>query len=289
MLQIDSLTFLVRKLFQLPSIGSKTNNLTSLRYAEWACLVDQKKSVSKFEFDVHDVSKLKDPQDASDDKYNSTKLVKVLPTYAYRNRRMTEKDLYNEMAASSEKWEDFRQGMPLDRNEKSIGSAHVEVLACHGLVSERSSPLVTIIINRSKSRLTLIRPQPKLDKFTATDAVCYFVCGPFAFATDVIDGFMSPVWPSKSRRACVFPIFHAYQKLFVGVFDDDGAVSCFRVTQYQSIEIADSTPRYLRQAANDDFAGRAVIDLARLRPHSGWCLRIGSRSFAPCETNIIYL
>lgn len=209
---------MAKKLFHLPSIGSKTNKLTSLRYAEWACLIDQKKSVTKFEFDIHDVSKLKDPQDASEDKYNSTKLVKVQPTYAYRNRRMTEKDLYNDMATSSEKWEDFRQDASLDRDEKPIGSAHVEVLACHGL--------------------------PKLDKFTATDAVCYFVCGPFAFATDVIDGFMSPVWPSKSRRACIFPIFHAYQKLFVGVFDDDGA------------------------AANDDFAGRAVIDLARLRPNS---------------------
>lgn len=125
----------------MPSIGSKTNKLTTLRYAEWASLIDQKKSVTKFEFDVHDVSKLKDPQDAADDKYNSTKLVKVLPTYAYRNRRMTEKDLYNEMTASSEKWEDFRQDASLDRDEEAIGSAHVEVLACHGLVSE--CPFVT--------------------------------------------------------------------------------------------------------------------------------------------------
>lgn len=129
-----------------------------------------------------------------------------------------------------------------------------------------------IIINRSKCRLTFICLQPKLDKFTATDAVCYFVCGPFAFATDVIDGFMSPVWPSKSRRACIFPIFHAYQKLFVGVFDDDGAVSCFRNLDLCT-EIADPhPPRNLRQAANDDFAGRAVIDLARLRPNSGRCI-----------------
>ena len=86
--------------------------------------------------------------------------------------------------------------------------------------------------------------QPKLDKLSSTDAVCYFVCGPFAFATDVIDGFLSPVWPSKSRRACIFPIFHAYQKLYAGVFDDDGA------------------------GAHDDFAGRVVIDLSRLRPNA---------------------
>lgn len=97
--------------------------------------------------------------------------------------------------------------------------------------------------------------KPKLDKLTNTDAVCYFVCGPFAFATDVIDGFLSPVWPSKSRRACIFPIFQAYQKLYAGVFDDDGV------------------------GAHDDFAGRVVIDVARLRPNSVYDLFIPLRLY----------
>ena len=203
-------------------MGTNRSNLRALRYAEWARLIDQKKNVSRFHFDVHDIDESA-PQDKSllDDsgRYNTTRLVKVVPSYAYRNRRMTEKDLYYEMTTTSEKWEDFREQTVGDRpDEEMIGSLHVEVLACHGL--------------------------PKLDKLSSTDAVCYFVCGPYAFASDVIDGFLSPVWPSKSRRACIFPLFQAYQKLYAAVFDDDGP------------------------NAHDDFAGRVVVDVARLRPGS---------------------
>ena len=74
--------------------------MTALRYAEWARLIDQKKNVTKFHFDVHDIGNVKTPQDnggatiEDTGRYNSTKLIKVIPTYAYRNRRMTEKDLY---------------------------------------------------------------------------------------------------------------------------------------------------------------------------------------------------
>eukprot|EP00584_Thalassiosira_punctigera_P014228 CAMPEP_0172565712 /NCGR_PEP_ID=MMETSP1067-20121228/109243_1 /TAXON_ID=265564 ORGANISM="Thalassiosira punctigera, Strain Tpunct2005C2" /NCGR_SAMPLE_ID=MMETSP1067 /ASSEMBLY_ACC=CAM_ASM_000444 /LENGTH=291 /DNA_ID=CAMNT_0013356657 /DNA_START=21 /DNA_END=892 /DNA_ORIENTATION=- len=192
-ISLVSTTFdVTKKMFVLPNVlGAGRSNLTALRYAEWARLIDQKKNVSKFRFDVHDVGKVREPQDTEGDpnameesgRYNSTHLVKVIPTYAYRNRRMTEKDLYYEMTTTSEKWEDFRRETVGDREEETIGSLHVEVLACHGL--------------------------PKLDKLSSTDAVCYFVCGPYAFASDVIDGFLSPVWPSKSRRACIFPIFQA--------------------------------------------------------------------------------
>jgi hypothetical protein len=100
------------------------------------------------------------------------------------------------------------------------GSLHVEVLSMHGL--------------------------PKLDRFSLTDACAYVVCGPFAFTTDVVNSAIHPAWPSKSRRACIFPIFYAFQKLFVGVFDNDGPNS------------------------NDDFAGRVVLDLASLRPNSNY-------------------
>ncbi len=219
-------SLLHRKLFVLPAlVGSGKANNTSLGYAEWARLVDQEKSVSGVDFDVKNADFGIDDSD----RYDSTRLIKIIPSYAYRNRRMTEKELYKEMSTNSENWEDFRQQKNGDRDEEMIGSLHAEILACHGL--------------------------PKLDKFTNTDAVCYFVCGPFAFATDVIDGFCSPVWPSKSRRACIFPLFHAYQELYVGVFDDDGA------------------------GQNDDFAGRVVVDVSRLRPNSEYDVYLPLRQY----------
>lgn len=214
------------KLFVLPSLsGSGRANDTALRYAEWARLVDQEKTVSGVDFCVK--TAIFDTLDDESDRYDSTRLVKIKPTYAYRNRRMTEKELFKEMATNSENWEDFRQQTIGDRDEEMIGCLHAEVLACYGL--------------------------PKLDKLTNTDAVCYCVCGPYAFATDVIDGFCSPVWPSKSRRACIFPLFYAYQELYVGVFDDDGA------------------------GQNDDFAGRVVVDVSRLRPNSEYDLYLPLR------------
>ncbi len=217
-----------KKLFVLPSLsGSGKANETALRYAEWARLVDQEKTVSGVDFCVK--TAILDAAVDENDRHDSTRLVKIKPAYAYRNRRMTEKELFKEMATNSENWEDFRQKTIEDRDEEMIGCLHAEVLACYGL--------------------------PKLDKLTNTDAVCYCVCGPYAFATDVIDGFCSPVWPSKSRRACIFPLFYGYQELYVGVFDDDGV------------------------GQNDDFAGRVVVDVSRLRPNSEYDMYLPLRLY----------
>ena len=86
-------------------MGTNRSNLRALRYAEWARLIDQKKNVSRFHFDVHDIDESA-PQDKSllDDsgRYNTTRLVKVVPSYAYRNRRMTEKDLYYDVINEAE-------------------------------------------------------------------------------------------------------------------------------------------------------------------------------------------
>lgn len=142
---------------------------------------------------------------------------KVFPTYAYPHRWMTHEELCEEMLRPSSEFHDVRVSTKFGDNNE-IGTLRVEVLGCLGL--------------------------PKLDRFSKTDAVCYLVCGSHAFATDVIPGKFNPIWPRHSRRACIFPLYHAYAQLFVGVFDDDGP------------------------SENDDFAGRVVIDIARLRPGS---------------------
>ena len=81
--------------------------------------------MSKFHFDVHDAGNEREPQDKVDMsdgsyRYNSTHLLNVKPTHAYKNRKMTERD--------------FRTQTVGDRDEEMIGSLHVEVLACRGLV-----------------------------------------------------------------------------------------------------------------------------------------------------------
>ena len=82
---------------------------------------------------------------------------------------------------------------------------------------------------------------PKLDRYSKTDAVIYVVCGPYAFCTDVIKNQNNPMWLAKSQRACNIPLHHAYARVYVGVFNDE-------------------------KSTKDDFNGRVVLDIARLRP-----------------------
>ncbi|KAL7573041.1 hypothetical protein ACA910_018733 [Epithemia clementina (nom. ined.)] len=140
---------------------------------------------------------------------------RVLPGYAYPHRWMTLSEMHSEMMLPSTTFHDLRDP---NQSSEEIGQIRVEVLQCVGL--------------------------PRLDRNSDTDAVVYMVCGPYAFATDVIRDHTNPMWLRKSKRACIFPIFHGYARLYVGVFDDDG------------------------EKAKDDFVGRIVIDVARLRHSS---------------------
>lgn len=78
---------------------------------------------------------------------------------------------------------------------------------------------------------------------TKPDVSVYLVCGDAAFATDVLTGYRSPMWPSVTKRAVIFPLYHAYVQLFVGVFD-----------------IKTRTNK-----ENDHFCGRVCLDMAALR------------------------
>jgi len=157
----------------------------------------------------------------------SGKEFRVVPTYAYPHRWMTSAELREEMLLPSSHFHDLR--LPSKLGEE-IGTLRVEVLQCVGL--------------------------PKLDRVSETDAVCYLVCGSYAFATDVVNDCASPMWLRKTRRACIFPIFHGYARLYIGVFDDDGV------------------------RAKDDLAGRLAIDLARLRPGSQYDVTLPLRMSA---------
>lgn len=146
-----------------------------------------------------------------------TREYRVHPTYAYPHRWMTRQEMRDEMVLPSSQFHDLRVA---DSREKEIGSFKVEVLQCIGL--------------------------PKLDRVNDTDAVCYLVCGSYAFTTDVIPNRVNPMWLRNTRRACIFPVFQGYARFYAGVFDND--------------------PRRVK----DDFAGRIAIDLARLRPGTSY-------------------
>lgn len=107
-----------------------------------------------------------------------------------------------------------------------IGAIRVEVLGC-------------VSLNRTKP-----------------DVSVYAVCGDAAFCTDVLNGYRSPMWPSNSRRACIFPIHHAYAKLFVGVFD----------------------ARIRKNKENDVFCGRVCIDICSIRPETEYDTTIPLRA-----------
>ena len=148
----------------------------------------------------------------------------VKPDYAYPNTRMNRDELRAEMNKPSAFFHDLR------RNNNEIGLLKLEILQCIGL--------------------------PRLDAVGENDAFCLAVCGSYAFQTDVSPPNQNPMWLSKMRRACMFPLYHAYARLYVGVFDYDG------------------------EAERDDFAGRVVLDVARMRPNCTYDVTLPLRKSA---------
>jgi hypothetical protein len=168
-------------------------------------------------------------------KSGNKRKMRVKPYHSFPDAvYMTEEDIYADSLSPTKKVEFLRSYLkpsskfalryPVSESTRAawgsphddgrIGSLRVEVLGC----------------------ISLARQKP--------DVLVYAVCGDAAFATDVLAGYRSPMWPSSARRGAVFPLMHGYAKLFVGVFD----------------------VKARKNKDNDVFCGRVVLDVATMRP-----------------------
>ena len=156
---------------------------------------------------------------------------KVFPDFAYPNTRMNRDELRVEMNLPSAFYHNLRQP---SRTDEEVGLLYLEVLQCFGL--------------------------PRFDYFKETSAFCIATCGSMAFKTDVMPPLVNPMWLSKMRRACVFPIYHAYQCLSVGVFS----------------KFPSNQP--------DGFAGRVGLKISQFRPFSTYDVTLPLRQSAQVYT-----
>lgn len=160
----------------------------------------------------------------------------VKPAYAYPKTKFNRDELRREMNKQSSYYHDLRPTgavASLGIKRKMVGSAHVEILQCFGI------------------------PRPDFRK--ESSAFCILVCGSSAFKTDVMPPVANPMWLSKMRRACIFPLFEAYSRICIGVFAR-----------------AEGNSR-------DYFIGRIVVDVSRLRPRSTYDVTLPLR-----QSNQVY-
>jgi len=154
--------------------------------------------------------------------------VQIKPYHAYpEGFQMSASELYQETMRKSTNFEVLTSS----QTEKQIGCLDVEVLSCIGLPQTR----------RSKP-----------------NSIAYLVCGDVAFATDIITNSSSPQWPARSKRAATIPLFHAFARLYTGIFS-------------------------VTDKDNDDFTGRNVIDIATLRPNTYYDVTLPLRT-----SNLVY-
>ena len=156
---------------------------------------------------------------------------KIMPDYAYPNTFMNREELRAEMNQKSVLFHDLRVK---SKKNNEIGQLRVEILQCFGL--------------------------PTTSLIREVSAYCVAVCGSYAFKTDTMPPVANPMWLCKMRRAMLFPVFHAYARLFIGVFDSN----------------AEGSANY----GNGDFIGRIVIDIARLRAGSMYDITLPLRQSA---------
>ena len=165
------------------------------------------------------------------------KRFRVRPYHCFPNPvSMTEEEIYNDSLKISDNF--VRLKSYLAPTSKSVMRAEVPDIIRERWGAPDEDGRIGAIRVEVLGCVSLNRTKP--------DVSVYLVCGDVAFCTDALDGYRSPMWPSASRRACIFPLHHAYAKLYVGVFD---------VRKNKSKE-------------NDVFCGRVVIDVASIRPNT---------------------
>ena len=155
---------------------------------------------------------------------------RVVPERCYPHQWMTHAELQQEMEAPSQTFHDLRH------NPCRLDLPH----------NPCQSPIIGTLHLEVLQGLCLPKLGTRRLQHHKTDAVVYVVSGPYAFCTDVIKDRQSPMWLGKTQRACIIPLHHAYARVYVGVFAD-----------------VDKNTKNM-----DDFYGRVVLDVARLRPNS---------------------
>jgi len=160
----------------------------------------------------------------------------VKPIKSYPNGiTMSASEMYAEMLRPSEKIEKL-ESSSLTKNlafKTSAGSMDRQAQPSVGWNGQIGTLKVELLACVGLNKNFRIKP----------NAIAYFICGDVPFSTDIIPSTRSPMWPAKSKRAATFPIFHTYAKLYCGIF---GAT----------------------EKESDNFIGRAVVDIAGLRPNS---------------------
>ena len=114
----------------------------------------------------------------------------VLPDDAYPNTKMTRKQLRKHMNMRSAFYHDLRLR---SQSRSELGQLRLEIMQCFGL--------------------------PTTSLIREVSAYAVAVHGGAAFQTDVIPNVANPMWLSKMRRACLFPVQQMYSQLYIGVFD----------------------------------------------------------------------
>ena len=165
---------------------------------------------------VTDIEKLASQNYSGSANADKNEKFKVYPDFAYPNTRMNRDELRTEMNLPSSYYHNLRQR---SKTDDEIGLFYLEILQCFGL--------------------------PRFDYFSLPSAFVVGVCGSHAFKTDVIPPLVNPMWLCKMRRACVFPVYWAYQTCHIGVFAKQPS-----------------------ENTEDSFVGRIGLKISQFRPHS---------------------